>query len=121
MKHAMSSSRKKQRAASAALAYLQCECVLGVGTGTTVNCFIDVCARAAHALEPRSRAPTRRGRGFAIGIKVVDLNEVRGITLYVDGADEATRPRHLIKGGGGALTREKIVTAAASRVHLHRR
>jgi ribose 5-phosphate isomerase A len=109
----MSAVEKKKRAAAAALPHLQENTVIGVGTGSTVNCFID--ALAAHP--PRIRAvassEATRARLAAAGIAVVDLNEVGELTLYVDGADQATRRRHLIKGGGGALTREKIVAEAA--------
>jgi len=110
----MNSAEKKQRAATAALAYLQSDMVLGIGTGTTVNCFID----ALRSGGPRIRAAVSSSRGTsarlrAAGIELVDLNEVQTLSLYVDGADEATRRRHLIKGGGGALTGEKIVAEAA--------
>src|ERR1700726_419384 len=114
------SDAKKQRVAQAALAYLldgglAQGAIIGVGTGSTVNCFIDVLAGVRErigAAVSSSNATTARLQ--AIGIKVVDLNDVDGLHFYVDGADEATRARHLIKGGGAALTREKIVTAAAS-------
>jgi ribose 5-phosphate isomerase A len=90
--------------------------VVGVGTGSTVNYFIDALAavrqRVAAAVSS-SAASTRRLA--AHGIPVLDLNETGDLGLYVDGADEATRALHLIKGGGGALTREKIVAAAARR------
>lgn len=115
------SDAKKQRAASAALDYLLANglepgAIIGVGTGSTVNCFIDVLANVRErigAAVSSSNATTARLQ--AIGIKVLDLNDVDNLRFYVDGADEATRARHLIKGGGAALTREKIVTAAASR------
>ena len=114
------SDAKKQRAARAALDYLlgkglQPGAIIGVGTGSTVNCFVDVLAEVRErigAAVSSSNATTTRLQ--AIGIKVLDLNDVDGLNFYVDGADEATRARHLIKGGGAALTREKIVTAAAS-------
>ena len=115
------SDAKKQRAARAALDYLLANglepgATIGVGTGSTVNCFIDVLADVRErigAAVSSSNATTSRLQ--AIGIKVLDLNDVDNLRFYVDGADEATRARHLIKGGGAALTREKIVTAAASR------
>ena len=115
------SDAKKQRAARAALDYLLANglepgAIIGVGTGSTVNCFIDVLADVRErigAAVSSSNATTARLQG--IGIKVLDLNDVDNLRFYVDGADEATRARHLIKGGGAALTREKIVTAAASR------
>ena len=114
------SDAKKQRAARAALDHLlnhglEQGAIIGVGTGSTVNCFIDVLAGVRErigAAVSSSNATTTRLQ--AIGIKVLDLNDVDGLNFYVDGADEATRARHLIKGGGAALTREKIVTAAAS-------
>jgi ribose 5-phosphate isomerase A len=114
------SDAKKQRAARAALDHLidgglERGAIIGVGTGSTVNCFIDVLASVRErigAAVSSSNATTARLQ--AIGIKVLDLNDVDTLRFYVDGADEATRARHLIKGGGAALTREKIVTAAAS-------
>jgi ribose 5-phosphate isomerase A len=107
-------SSAKQRAAEAALAYLKPDTVLGVGTGSTVNCFID--ALAAHrdripGAVSSSNASTERLK--ALGIPVLDLNEVGHLSIYVDGADEADPGLHLIKGGGAALTREKIVAACA--------
>jgi len=115
------SDAKKQRAARAALDHLldhglEAGAIIGVGTGSTVNCFIDVLATVRErigAAVSSSNATTARLQ--AIGVKVLDLNDVEGLQFYIDGADEATRARHLIKGGGAALTREKIVTAAASR------
>jgi ribose 5-phosphate isomerase A len=107
-------SEKKKRAALAALQYVREGSVIGVGTGSTVNFFIDALAsskvRVPGAVSSSS-ASTARLR--AAGIEVMDLNEVGSIEIYVDGADEATRSHHLIKGGGAALTREKIVAAVA--------
>ena len=112
----MNQDQKKQRAAEAALEFLRDGTVIGVGTGSTVNFFIDGLAalrgRIAGAVSS-SVASTRRLE--AHGIRVLDLNEAGELELYVDGADEATRDLHLIKGGGGALTREKIVAAASRR------
>jgi len=106
----------KQQAAAAALALLPAGGLVGVGTGSTVNYFIDGLAtireRIAGAVSS-SEASTRRLLGH--GIPVLDLNEAGELEVYVDGADEATRRLHLVKGGGGALTREKIVTAASRR------
>ena len=112
----MNQDQQKQRAAAAALEYLGDGAVVGVGTGSTVNFFID--ALAAHRQRipgavSSSEASTRRLA--AHGIPVLDLNEAGEIGVYVDGADEATRSLYLIKGGGGALTREKIVAAASRR------
>jgi ribose 5-phosphate isomerase A len=112
----MNQDQLKQRAAEAALDYLADGAVVGVGTGSTVNYFIEALAtvrqRVAAAVSS-SEASTRRLA--AHGIPVLDLNETADLGLYVDGADEATRALHLIKGGGGALTREKIVAAVARR------
>ncbi|MFO1408268.1 MAG: ribose-5-phosphate isomerase RpiA [Steroidobacteraceae bacterium] len=108
--------QKKQLAAEAALAYVPDGEVIGVGTGSTVNFFIDALAahksRIAGAVSS-SEASTKRLA--AHGIPVLDLNSTGDLGLYVDGADESTRSLELIKGGGGALTREKIVAAASRR------
>jgi len=115
------SDAKKQRVAQAALAHLLASglepgAIIGVGTGSTVNFFIDVLAGVHERIGAAvSSSNATTARLIAIGIKVLDLNDVEGLQFYVDGADEATRSRHLIKGGGAALTREKIVTSAASR------
>jgi ribose 5-phosphate isomerase A len=112
----MDQDQMKRRAAEAALAYLEDGAVVGVGTGSTVNFFIDGLAAARHRIAgavSSSAASTRRLAGH--GIPVLDLNEAGELGVYVDGADEATRGLHLIKGGGGALTREKIVAAASRR------
>jgi ribose 5-phosphate isomerase A len=112
----MNQDQMKQRAAEAALEYVEDGALVGVGTGSTVNFFIDALAgrrrRVAGAVSS-SEASSRRLAGH--GIPVLDLNEAGAIGTYVDGADEATRLLHLVKGGGGALTREKIVAAAARR------
>ena len=112
----MNQDQQKQLAAAAALEYLVDGAVVGVGTGSTVNFFIDALAghrqRIAGAVSS-SDASTRRLA--AHGIPVLDLNDAGELEVYVDGADEATRGLHLIKGGGGALTREKIVAAASRR------
>ena len=94
---------------------LDLDAVIGVGTGSTVNFFIDALADAKHlfrAAVSSSTASTERLRGH--GIDVIDLNDVNELPVYVDGADEATSNFHLIKGGGGALTREKIVAEVAA-------
>ena len=107
---------KKRRSAEAALRYVEPGNVLGVGTGSTVGHFIAALAARpglVRSAVSSSEATTRLLQ--AAGIAVLDLNEVAAIHVYIDGADEATRARHLIKGGGGALTREKIVAAAAQR------
>jgi ribose 5-phosphate isomerase A len=112
----MNQDLKKQRAAEAALEFVSDGEVIGVGTGSTVNFFIDALAplkgRIAGAVSS-SEASTQRLR--AHGIEVLDLNSTGELGVYVDGADEATRALELIKGGGGALTREKIIAAASRR------
>jgi ribose 5-phosphate isomerase A len=112
----MSQDLKKQQAAEAALEHVREGTVIGVGTGSTVNFFIEGLAamrgRVAGAVSS-SDASTQRLK--ARGIPVLDLNSTGDLELYVDGADEATRSLHLIKGGGAALTREKIVAAASRR------
>lgn len=113
----MSADENKRRAAEAALEFVRDGAVVGVGTGSTVNYFIDALgARGGlRAAVSSSNASTQRLR--RLGVEVVDLNDAGPLEVYVDGADEATRARHLVKGGGGALTREKIV-AAASRLFV---
>ncbi len=106
----------KQAAAEAALAYIEMGDVVGVGTGSTADFFIDGLAGIKGKIDgcvASSEASAARLR--AHGIPVLDLNQVGTLPVYVDGADEATRHLHLIKGGGGALTREKIVAQASEK------
>lgn len=110
----MASDDDKRRVAEAALEYLQPGTVVGIGTGSTVNHFIAALAKVKAKIDgavSSSEASSERLR--AIGVPVLDLNDVGTLPLYVDGADEANRRLELIKGGGGALTREKIVAAAS--------
>jgi ribose 5-phosphate isomerase A len=98
------------------MAYVEDDTVVGVGTGSTVNFFIDLLAGIKHRIDgavASSLATEKRLRER--GIPIVQLNSVPELPVYVDGADEATRHLQLIKGGGGALTREKIVAAASRR------
>lgn len=107
---------QKRQAALAALELIPKGALIGVGTGSTVNLFI--AALAAHPGRVRtavSSSEASSARLRAAGIAVADLNELTELHLYIDGADEATPARQLIKGGGGALTREKIVAAVARR------
>lgn len=105
---------RKTRVARAALEFLREGTILGVGTGSTVNALIDQLEPWRGRLKGAvSSSEASSARLKALGIPLFDLNEVEGLDLYIDGADEATRSRHLIKGGGAALTREKIVAAAA--------
>lgn len=110
----MSKDQGKQRAAEAALKYIEEDTIVGVGTGSTVNLFID--ALAARKLRIRgavssSNASSERLRQY--GIEIFDLNAIGDFDVYIDGADESDPQLRLIKGGGAALTREKIVAAAA--------
>lgn len=103
-------------AAEAAMTYVEDDTVVGVGTGSTVNFFIDLLAGIKHRIDgavASSLATEKRLRER--GIPIVQLNSVQELPVYVDGADEATRHLQLIKGGGGALTREKIVAAVSRR------
>ncbi len=112
----MNQDEMKKVAAQAALEYLPDGGVIGVGTGSTVNHFIDLLAPLKHKIEgavSSSEASTERMK--AHGIPVFDLNSVGDLEIYVDGADESNKFLHLIKGGGGALTREKIVAAASKK------
>lgn len=112
----MSADRKKQLAAEAALAYVEDNSIVGVGTGSTVNHFID--ALAARKLRIRGAVSSSEGSSVRLkrhGIEVLDLNATGDLELYVDGADESDANLRLIKGGGGALTREKIIAAACRR------
>ncbi len=106
----MSPDELKKAAAEAAVEYIQVGDVIGVGTGSTANYFIDALAAVKGKIDgtvASSEASADRLRDH--GIQVLDPGQVGTLPLYVDGADEATRHLHLIKGGGGALTREKIV------------
>lgn len=110
----MTQDDKKKAAALAALSYVEDDSVVGVGTGSTVNYFIDGLASMKNKIEgavSSSEASTKRLK--EIGIEVFDLNSVGSFDIYVDGADEITEHKHMIKGGGAALTREKIVAAVA--------
>ena len=105
---------QKARVANAALEFLQAGSILGIGTGSTVNVLIDLLAPWRGRLPGAvSSSAASTARLAALGIPVLDLNDVPELDLYIDGADEATRARQLIKGGGAALTREKILAAAA--------
>ncbi len=112
----MTQDEKKKAAAEAAIDYVESGMVVGVGTGSTANHFIDALARIKGKIDgtvASSNATADRLKKH--GIPVLDLNAAGDLPLYVDGADEATRHLHLIKGGGGALTREKIVAAASAK------
>ena len=111
----MDSEQKKKISAEAALEYVKPGSVIGVGTGSTVNHFIDLLAEKLpgqiEAAVSSSEASTERLEKW--GIRVIDLNDSKRLSIYVDGTDESNHKLHLIKGGGGALTREKIIAAAS--------
>ncbi len=112
----MTQDDKKRAVARAALELVEPGIVLGVGTGSTTNAFIDLLGPLADTLDGAvSSSEASAERLAALGVRLLDLNDVDRIPLYVDGADEANPRRQLIKGGGGALTREKIVAAASDR------
>jgi ribose 5-phosphate isomerase A len=110
----MSQNEQKRQAAVAALEFIKPGCVLGVGTGSTVNHLIDALPLVKNKIQSvvsSSVDSTKRLR--SIGFEVSELAEVGRCDLYIDGADEANKHFHLIKGGGGALTREKVIAAAS--------
>ena len=106
----------KRAVAKAAIEFVPFDCIVGVGTGSTANFFIDELARIKHKIRgavASAEASAKRLQGH--GIQVLALNDAGDLPVYVDGADEITRHLHMIKGGGGALTREKIVAAASKK------
>jgi ribose 5-phosphate isomerase A len=110
----MSQNEQKRQAALAALEFIKPGCVLGVGTGSTVNHLIDALPTVKNKIQSvvsSSIDSTKRLR--SIGFEVSELAEVGRCDLYIDGADEANKHFHLIKGGGGALTREKVIASAS--------
>lgn len=112
--YGMDQDAMKKAAAQAALEYVEAGMIVGIGTGSTANHFIDLLAEIKHKIDgtvASSVASAERLKSH--GIPVMELNEAGSLSLYVDGADESTEHLHLVKGGGGALTREKIVAAAS--------
>ena len=112
----MDANEKKRNAAKASLEFIQPGTTLGVGTGSTVNCLIEMLPTVRDRIEcvvSSSRASTELLE--AEGFEVKTLNEAGALDVYIDGADESTKRLHLIKGGGGALTREKVLAGAARR------
>jgi ribose 5-phosphate isomerase A len=112
----MTQDELKALVGQAATAYVEPGSVIGVGTGSTVNCFIDALARMTlpiRAAVSSSNQSTARLRD--LGIEVLDANQVESLAVYIDGADEIDHCGHMIKGGGAALTREKIVADIAER------
>lgn len=112
----MTQDEQKRAVAQAAIQYIPVGSVVGVGTGSTANYFIEELAKIKHKIEgavASSEATAQRLKGH--GIEVIDLNSVNVLPVYVDGTDEVTEHLAMIKGGGGALTREKIVAAVAKK------
>ena len=111
----MDQNAKKQAVAKAAIEYVENGSIVGVGTGSTVNFFIEELTKIKNNIEgavSSSDASTKLLE--AAGIEVFALNDVSNISVYIDGADEVTEHKHMIKGGGAALTREKIVAGAST-------
>ncbi len=112
----MTQDEMKKRAAWAALDFVPRHTIVGVGTGSTVNHFIDALASIKHEIKGAvSSSVQSTEKMLALGIQVFDLNDVDSFSVYVDGADEINSQKHMIKGGGAALTREKIVAAVADK------
>lgn len=112
----MTQDELKQAVAKAAVAYVPNDCIVGVGTGSTANFFIDELAKIKHKINGAvASSEVSAKRLQAHGIEVISLNDAGTLPVYVDGADEITRHMHMTKGGGGALTREKIVAAASQK------
>ena len=110
----MSQEQKKRNAAKAAIEHINNNAVIGVGTGSTVNFFIEELAKNKGLIVGAvSSSVATENLLKQHNIPVVPLNSVIELPIYIDGADEATKNKHLIKGGGGALTREKIIAAAS--------
>ena len=110
----MDQNQKKEAVANSALKFVKPDTIVGVGTGSTVNYFIDGLAAMKNEINgavSSSKASTQRLKDH--GIHVYELNEVDELDIYIDGADEVTEHKHMIKGGGAALTQEKIVAAVA--------
>lgn len=110
----MDQNAKKQAVAKAAIDYVEQDSIVGVGTGSTVNFFIEELGKIKHKIEgavSSSEASTEKLK--VLGIEVFELNDVSNLSVYIDGADEVTEHKHMIKGGGAALTREKIVAGVA--------
>lgn len=105
---------QKQAAAKAAIRYIEDDMILGVGTGSTVNCLIELLPTLSLAGAVASSQVTE-DKLRALGIEIIDLNFAGQLDVYIDGADEVNANLQLIKGGGGALTREKIVAAASNK------
>lgn len=112
----MDNSKLKQIAAEAAISYIPDDAIVGVGTGSTVNYFIEALATIKHRIAGTvASSVATEQRLKAQGIRVFDLNTVNQVPVYIDGADEINQRLHMLKGGGGALTREKILACASEK------
>ncbi|MGZ4997708.1 MAG: ribose-5-phosphate isomerase RpiA [Methylobacter sp.] len=112
----MTQDELKQKVAQAAIQYVKDVSIIGVGTGSTVKHFIDYLADIKSDIEGAvSSSEVSTAQLKKVGIPVLDLNAVGTLDVYVDGADEVTPHKHMVKGGGGALTREKIIAAASKK------
>lgn len=112
----MSQDDLKKSSAEAALTYIEYNDIIGVGTGSTVNFFIDGLAKIKGRIDGAiASSKATEDRLKTHGIPVLDLNSVGSLSLYVDGADEFNQHKYMIKGGGGALTREKIIAQVAEK------
>jgi ribose 5-phosphate isomerase A len=113
----MANEAGKKAAARAALEFIKDDMVIGIGSGSTVHYFIDELQSVKSRIEGAVASSVESARRLeALGIRVLDLNSAGEIPLYVDGADEVNEARQMIKGGGGALTREKIIATAARKM-----
>src|SRR3990167_5180702 len=112
----MTQDTRKKAVAEAALDFIEPDMVLGVGSGSTVNYFIQALAKVKHKIEGAIASSIATANQLkALGIPVLDLNMVSELSLYIDGADEINTAKQMIKGGGGALTREKIIAAVSKK------
>jgi len=111
----MNSTLFKQQAAQAAITYIPDDAIIGIGTGSTVNFLIDALPDSGKKIRGAvSSSEQSTAKLKAIGIPVIDANDVTNLSIYIDGADEINAHLHMIKGGGGALTREKIIAEIAT-------
>ncbi len=112
----MTREDQKKAAAEAAVEYIEWDMVIGVGTGSTANYFVEALAKVKNKLDGAVASSVSTAELLKrLNIPVLELADTGDLPLYIDGADEATRHLHLIKGGGGALTREKILAAASEK------
>ncbi|MBT3548720.1 MAG: ribose-5-phosphate isomerase RpiA [Gammaproteobacteria bacterium] len=112
----MDQDEKKIKVAEAALEYIENNEILGIGSGSTVNCFIEMLDKVKSKIEAVVSSSEKTSQLVkSKNIKVIELREAGKISVYIDGADESNKFKQLIKGGGGALTREKIVANSSSK------